>query len=139
MSKLLILTVIILGAIAIALLMRTYELGRTLSNRKEEIISERDNNFTSKMFIVFMIFYLGSVVWLILKYGNTLHEAATEHGQTVDWLMDLNWVIILVAFFITSILLFVFAYKYRRKKGVAAYYYPHNAKLELLWTAVPSA
>lgn len=139
MSKLLILLVIILGAIAIAFLMKTYELGRKLSNRKEEEISEKDNDFTSKMFILFMVFYLGSVVYLIIKYGNLLNEAATEHGKTVDWLLDLNWVIILTAFFATSILLFVFARKYRRKKGVSAYYYPHNAKLELLWTAIPSA
>lgn len=139
MSKLLILLVIVLGVVAIALLMRTYELGRKLSNRKEEEISDKDNDFTSKMFIVFMIFYLASVIYLSYKYGNVLNVAASEHGKTVDKLMDLNWGIILTAFFATSILLFVFARKYRRKKGVSAYYYPHNSKLELLWTAVPSA
>ncbi len=139
MNKLLVLFVIVLGAVAIALLMKTYELGRKLSNRKEEEISEKDNDFTSKMFILFMFVYLLSVVYLIIKYGGILHEAATEHGKTVDWLLDINWVIILTAFFITSILLFVFARKYRRKKGVKAYYYPHNGKLELLWTAIPSA
>lgn len=139
MSKLLILLVIVLGVVAIAFLMRTYELGRKLSNRKEEEISDKDNDFTSKMFIVFMVFYLASVIYLSYKYGNILNVAASEHGKTVDKLMDLNWVIILAAFFITSILLFVFARKYRRQKGVSAYYYPHNSKLELLWTAVPSA
>lgn len=139
MSKLLILLVIVLGVVAIALLMRTYELGRKLSNRKEEEISDKDNDFTSKMFIVFMVFYLASVIYLSYKYGNVLNVAASEHGKTVDKLMDLNWGIILTAFFATSILLFVFARKYRRKKGVSAYYYPHNSKLELLWTAVPSA
>ncbi|HRO75284.1 MAG TPA: cytochrome c oxidase subunit II [Crocinitomicaceae bacterium] len=139
MSKLLILLVIVLGVVAIAFLMRTYELGRKLSNRKEEEISDKDNDFTSKMFIVFMVFYLASVIYLSYKYGNILNVAASEHGKTVDWIMDFNWVIILATFFITSILLFVFTYKYRRKKGVSAYYYPHNSKLELLWTAVPSA
>lgn len=117
MSKLLILLVIVLGVVAIAFLMRTYELGRKLSNRKEEEISDKDNDFTSKMFIVFMVFYLASVIYLSYKYGNILNVAASEHGKTVDWIMDFNWVIILATFFITSILLFVFTYKYRRKKA----------------------
>lgn len=139
MNKLLVLLVIILGAVAIGFLMKTYELGRKLSGRKEEEISEKDNNLQSKIFILFMFASLGSVVYLIVKYGGLLHQAASEHGQTIDWLMNLNWVIILTAMFLTMILLFVFARIYRRKAGVKAYYYPHNSKLEMLWTAVPSA
>lgn len=139
MNKLLVLLVIILGAIAIGFLMKTYELGRKLSGRKEEEISEKDNDFQSRLFVLFMIVSLGSVVYLILKYGGLLHEAATEHGQEIDWLMNLNWVFILGSMYLTMILLFTFARIYRRKKGVKAYYFPHNSKLELLWTAVPSA
>jgi cytochrome c oxidase subunit II len=41
-------------------------------------------------------------------------------------------------FFLTNTLLFVFSYKYVRKPGVKAFYYPHNNKLEMLWTVVPA-
>jgi cytochrome c oxidase subunit 2 len=34
--------------------------------------------------------------------------------------------------------LFFFTYKYVRKPGVKAFYYPHNNKLEMLWTVVPA-
>lgn len=138
MSKLLILIVIILGAIAIALLMRTYELGKKLSNRKEEEISEKDNNLASKLFILFMIAFFGSFIYLMAEYGRCLPPAATEHGKAIDWLLDINFIIVIVVFFLTNTLLFVFARIYRRKKGVKAYYYPHNNKLEMIWTVVPA-
>jgi len=35
-------------------------------------------------------------------------------------------------------LLFYFTYKYVRKPGVKAYYFPHNNKLEMIWTVVPA-
>src|SRR5690606_33122315 len=138
MSKLLILIVIILGAVAIALLMRTYELGKKLSNRKEEEISEKDNNLASKLFILFMIAFFGSFIYLMAEYGRCLPPAATEHGKAIDWLLDINFIIIIAVFFLTNTLLFVFARIYRRKKGVKAYYYPHNNKLEMIWTVVPA-
>jgi cytochrome c oxidase subunit 2 len=34
--------------------------------------------------------------------------------------------------------LFYFTYKYVKKPGVPALYYPHNNKLEMLWTVVPA-
>jgi cytochrome c oxidase subunit 2 len=43
-----------------------------------------------------------------------------------------------VVFLITQILLFWFAYKYQEKENRKAYYYPHNNKLELIWTVIPA-
>ena len=37
-----------------------------------------------------------------------------------------------------NFLLFYFTWKYVKKPGVPAYYYPHNNKLELIWTIVPA-
>jgi cytochrome c oxidase subunit 2 len=34
--------------------------------------------------------------------------------------------------------LFFFAYKYVRKPGVKAYYFPHDNRLELIWTVIPA-
>jgi cytochrome c oxidase subunit 2 len=46
--------------------------------------------------------------------------------------------LILVTFFITQTLLFVFTYKYRGREGNTALFQTHNNKLELLWTSVPA-
>jgi cytochrome c oxidase subunit 2 len=43
-----------------------------------------------------------------------------------------------VVFLITQIGLFYFAYKYQEKEGRKAFFYPHNNKLELIWTVIPA-
>jgi cytochrome c oxidase subunit 2 len=43
-----------------------------------------------------------------------------------------------VVFFITQILLFWFAFKYQESDKRKAYYYPHNNKLEIIWTVIPA-
>lgn len=139
MFKLLVLVVIVLGVIAVALLMRTYELGKELSGRREEIISERDNELMSKIFPLFLVIYFICVLALIFTYNWGIPEAASYNGQIHDFLRDTKYIIIGIAFFLTNALLFIFAYRFRRKKGVKAYYYPHNSKLEMVWTTIPSA
>ncbi len=81
----------------------------------------------------------GGFIWLMLKYGWTGRgDAASVHGETTDWLLNLNFVIIIAVFFLTNFLLFFFSYKYVRKPGVKAYFFPHDNKLELIWTVVPA-
>ena len=41
-------------------------------------------------------------------------------------------------FVITQVLLFWFAFKYQERDGNKAFYFPHNNKLELIWTTVPA-
>ena len=43
-----------------------------------------------------------------------------------------------VVFLLTQILLFWFAYKYQFSERRTVYYFPHNNKLELIWTVVPA-
>lgn len=137
--KLVTLIVIVLGILAVAQLVRVYELSSKLRNRREEDITNRDNRLNGNLMLVFMfLFYIG-FIYLMLTYGWTGRgDAASLHGVETDWLLDLNFVIITIVFFLTNTLLFYFAFKYVRKPGVKAYWYPHNNKLELLWTVVPA-
>ncbi len=138
-SKLIALIVIVLGAIAIAQLVRVYELSSKLRNRGEHEISTRDNNLNGKLMVAFMIFLYAGFIYLMAKYGWTGRgDAASVHGKELDWLLNLNFVIIILVFFLTNTLLFVFSYKYIRKEGVKALYFPHNNKLEMVWTVVPA-
>lgn len=139
-SKLIILLVIILGVLAIAQLVRVNELTAKHAKRKEEDIPHRDNIFNSRMMLLFMIVLYVAFIWMMLKYGYVdMGPAASAHGQEVDWLLSLNFVIIIAVFFLTNTLLFVFAWKYVKKPGVKALFYPHNNKLEMIWTVIPAA
>ena len=137
--KFIALIVIVLGIIAVAQLMRVYELTSKLRNRREEDIELRDNKMNANLMLLFMFIFFGSFLWMIARYGNGGNPvAASVEGVGYDKLMALNMIIIIFVFFLTNFLLFWFAYKYYKKPGVPAYWYPHNNKLELLWTVVPS-
>jgi cytochrome c oxidase subunit 2 len=138
-SKLIILIVIVLGAIAVAQLVRIYELSSKLRKRGEHEISTRDNNLNGKMMYAFMFLLYAFFIWLMVEYGWTGRgDAASTIGKETDWLLNLNFVIIIAVFFLTNTLLFYFSYKYVRKEGVKAFYFPHNNKLELIWTVIPA-
>ena len=139
MEKIIILIVLITGVIAIAQLVRVYELTYKLKNRGEHEIPNRDNNLNAKLMLGFMMFQFLGFIYLMLKYGWTGRgEPASLQGVETDWLLNVNFVIIIAVFFITNFLLFYFSYKYVRKPGVKATYYSHNNKLELIWTIVPA-
>ena len=139
MGKLIILIVIILGAIALAQLVRVYELSSKMRKSGEHEISNKDNHINGLLMFVFMILTFLGFIYLMLKYGWTGRgPAASTQGVETDWLLNLNFIIILIAYFITNFLLFYFSYKYVRKPGVKAYFYPHNNKLEMIWTIVPA-
>lgn len=137
--KLITLVVIVLGALAVAQLVRLYEHSSKLRNRREEDIPNRDNKLNANLMFGFMVLLFGGFIWLMLKYGYTGRGvAASEHGVTTDWLLNINFILIITIFFLTNFLLFFFSFKYVRKPGVKAYFYPHNNKLELIWTVVPA-
>jgi cytochrome c oxidase subunit 2 len=138
-NKLIILLVIILGAIAIAQLVRVYELSVKMRKTGEHDINSRDNHLNAKLMLGFMFFQFIGFIYLMFKYGWTGRGvAASVQGQETDWLLNLNFVIIIIMFFFTNFLLFYFTFKYVKKPGISAFYYPHNNKLELIWTVVPA-
>ena len=140
MTKLLILIVVVLGVLAIAQLARVYELTAKLRGKREEDISPADNRMNATLMWVFLIAYFGFFLWLVMEYGDKmLPVAASEHGAQTDALLNFNWAILIIAFILTNVLLFYFAGKYVYSKDRRAHWYPHNNKLELLWTVVPAA
>lgn len=139
MTKLIVLLVIVLGVLAIAQLVRLYELSSKLRDRREEDIPNRDNRLNATLLLVFVFALFASVIWMMSNFGWTGRgEAASKHGVGTDALLNLNFVIIFAVFFLTNFLLFFFAYKYVRKPGVKAYYFPHDNRLELIWTVIPA-
>ncbi|MCB0762724.1 MAG: hypothetical protein KDC12_14445 [Flavobacteriales bacterium] len=138
MMKLLIVLVVVLGIIALAQLAKVYEGTRELRKNREEDISYADNRMNAFLLIVWMIVFFVSSAYLMIVYGKTLPESASEHGVAMDMLMDVNLWLITFVFFAVNALLFIFSAKYYYRRDRKAKFFPHDNRLELIWTVDPS-
>lgn len=136
--KLLILLVVVVGIIAVAQLARVYELTAKLRKTREEETSYADNRLNAALWIVFMILFYAGVIYLFVAYREYLPPSASAHGEQVDTLMSFNLIIIVAVFFLVNTLLFWFAAKYYYRKDRKAKFFPHDNRLELIWTVIPS-
>ena len=99
----------------------------------------RHNNANGVGFLIFMVAGLGLMVYMTIRYSAyMLPVAASEHGPGLDHLLNINFAIIGIVFFVTQIALFYFANKYRHNHNRRAYFNPENNKLELIWTVIPA-
>lgn len=137
--NLLIAIVVVLAVIAIAQLIRTFELTSKLKDSDQATVDFAENRARARWFPVFGLGYFAFFGWLVYEYGDLLlPEAASEHGESIDLLLDFNFVIIIIAFIITHILLFYFSSKYYWNPKRKAEFITHNNKLELVWTSFPA-
>ncbi len=140
MNSLLILIAVVAGVAAMIQLVRLNEVtSEARGNHSEEEVTSDENNMMAYGWLIFMFLFFGFTIVLMYKYGyGGLGPAATVHGEKLDWLLELNYWIILPVFFITNALLFIFSFKYRYNKNRKASYFSHSNKLELIWTIAPS-
>lgn len=102
---------------------------------------EQNNRINAFLMVVFLVLGLiGVYLCNQALYPKTLfvQPSASEHGEKIDRMLWITLAITGLVFFITQILLFWFAYKYQYNEKRRAFYYPHNNKLEVLWTTVPA-
>ena len=134
----LILIAIVLFCIAAGQIMKIFELSSAMRGEKQYVITDKDNRLNGRLMLWFLIAFFAFCIWQYVKYKDKLLPvAASEEGVELDWLLDFNFIIIILVFFVTNACLFWFAYKYHGRTGQKATYYPENHKLELLWTVVP--
>lgn len=107
---------------------------------KGEEKTRKDSNRINAFLLLFFLIAGLFGVWYCnerLK-GKILPPAASDHGEKIDTMIWITLGITFVVFVITQILLFWFSYKYQEKEGQKAYYFPHNNKLEVIWTVIPA-
>ena len=107
----------------------------------EEKTRKEQNRVNGFLMISFLIAGLiGVYLCNQALYPQTLlaHESASVQGEKVDQMLWITLAITGTVFFITQIALFWFNFKYQESDKRKAYYFTHNNKLELLWTAVPA-
>ena len=140
-GKFVIIIAVALFFIAFVQLMKIYDLAAKVRGAKsQEKITRGENMLMANLMLVFMVAFFGFIVWLIAEYGANagLFKAASKHGEEIDELLMINWYVILPVFFLTNSLLFIFSWKYYHREERKALYYPHNNKLELVWTVLPA-
>ncbi len=141
MTALLIFLSLILIGIIIVQIGRVSDLAGRI--RGEEDQQEESNRINAVLSMVFLVVFLIGVVVCHYGFLNDVlwsgpHVSATEHGVALDYIFNVTMVITGIVFFITQILLFWFAYKYKAEKGRKSLYMPHDNKLEIIWTAIPA-
>jgi cytochrome c oxidase subunit II len=107
--------------------------------RGEEKAKLQTNKVNAFMLLAFLILGLIGVYFCNegLK-GKVLGEAASNHGVHIDLMLKITFALTGFVFVITQVALFWFSYKYQRSEKRKAYYYPHNNKLEVIWTVIPA-
>lgn len=111
--------------------------------RGEEEMQDQTNRRHSLFMVIFMVIFLVGCVWSAWYYKDYMlgfgpHESASQHGKTLDSLFKVTLFFTGIVFFITQILLFYFAYKYKAVKGKVGFFQPHDNKLEVIWTVIPA-
>jgi cytochrome c oxidase subunit II len=107
--------------------------------RGEEKSRKQANKVNGFLLLAFLIIGLIGVYYCNVKLkGKILGEPASDHGVLVDRMLYITLALTFVVFIITQVALFWFSYKYQESDTRKAYYYPHNNKLEMIWTVIPA-
>lgn len=97
------------------------------------------NRINGFLLLVFLIGGLAGVWYCHEKLKDkVLPPPASNHGEQIDSMIFITLVITGIVFIITQIALFWFSFKYQERENKQAFFYPHNNRLEVIWTVVPA-
>lgn len=139
MSGYFILIILVLAFVLIFQISKASEYVSVLKG--EEKSFKQSNRINAFLFILFMVLGLAGAWWCNeLLYDRTLlaQPAASDHGEKIDFMLWLTIIVTGIVFLLTQVSLFWFAFKYQYSEKRTSYFFPHNNKLELLWTVVPA-
>lgn len=105
----------------------------------EENARKQNNKINGFLMIAFLVLGLIGVYYCHhILGGRILPESASKEGEKVDSMLFVTLVITGIAFFITQILLFWFAYRYQENDKRKVFFFPHNNTMEIVWTVIPA-
>ena len=140
MTSLLVIIVLVLLAIALWQLTKIFDLTQVGASKDlSQVANDEDNNTQGYLMFGFLAFIYIFTIYGLFKWSPlVLHTPASEHGGTVDNLMNITWIIIFAVQAITQVLLHYFAFKYRGNKDQKALYFSDSTKLEVIWSGIPA-
>lgn len=138
MNNLFIIALILIVAVILVIFRVSTLVGIVRGETKKQVPTS--NKIQAVLLLVFMI--VGIIAFFYYSFfggvKNFVQPLASEHGAVTDNLFWITMVITVFVFIVTQIFLFGFAYKYQYKEGNQADFYPHNNKLEIIWTVIPA-
>ena len=140
MTSLLVIVVLLLLSVAIWQLTKIFDLSQVgTAKNSTGIADDNDNNVQGYLLFGFLAFIYLFTIYGLYKWGGlVLHTPASAHGDDVDSLMNITWVVIFIVQSITQGLLYYYGFKYRGKKNQKALYFSDNNKLEVIWSVIPA-
>lgn len=138
-------SIFIVVAITFLVLMIVYQIAQASEyaaslRGTEKERQKKTNKLMPSLLVLFFLFGLYGI-WLChdtLK-GNLLLTSASKQGEAYDTMFLVTIIVTGIVFFITHVLLFWFAYKYKSvDDNKSSYFLAHNNKLELIWTTIPA-
>jgi cytochrome c oxidase subunit 2 len=137
MSTYFLFAILLLGFVITFQIAKASEYVGILKGEKKN--NEQNNRINGFLMIVFLVLGLIGVYWCNeLFKGKILGKAASDHGEKIDQMLYITIAITGIVFFITQILLFWFSFRYQYSEKRKSFYFPHNNKLEMIWTVVPA-
>jgi cytochrome c oxidase subunit 2 len=136
------LIIILSVALILGILYMIFRVGNLINvakGKKDASEVSSSNGIHAALFVVFMVVSLVGFFWYsYANFDRYQLPVASEHGVRTDELFWTTMAVIVVAFTIISIVMFVFLYKYQYKKDRKATFFPDNHFLELTWTIIPA-
>jgi cytochrome c oxidase subunit II len=139
MNELMLVAIVVMFFVVIFQIAKASEYVSVLKG--EEKSRKQNNKVNAFLMIGFLVLGLIGIYWCHeLYYGKTLFPqgSASVEGESIDFMFKITTLVTGIVFVITQVLLFWFSYKYQEDDKRKAFYFPHNNKLELLWTTVPA-
>jgi cytochrome c oxidase subunit 2 len=107
--------------------------------RGEERSRKQSNRINAFMLLAFLVIGMIGVYYCNERLkGKILGEPASDHGVLIDRMLYITLAVTFFVFVVTQIALFWFSFKYQQKEDQKAFYFPHNNRLELIWTVIPA-
>ena len=139
MLNLIIVVAVVLVLAVVFTAYRVTTLVDVVKKRKDDSYVPSGNNFQGVLMLVFLVTGIAAFFYFSMKEYDTYSlPIASEHAVITERLFWITMAVTVFVFIVTQIFLFGFGWKYRYKESNKAHYYPHNNKLEMIWTIVPA-
>ena len=141
MLQLVILLAVILVVAVLITVYRVTTLVDIIKKAKEKGFSavSKGNKLQGLYLVLFLVIGVSIFFWYSITHYDIYNLPITsEHGVMVEQLFWITMAVTVFVFIVTQVFLFGFSWKYAYKESSNAKYYPHNDKLEMLWTIVPA-
>jgi cytochrome c oxidase subunit 2 len=132
-------TILTAGILALGVIAFIFILWKSYNVKKQQEAAAIFSTYQPALAVVFMILFLAGVTTSTIYYSKYfLPSPSAQPAAEMSLLFNATAIIITIAFLVTQVLLFFFAFRYRQKPNHKAEFSTGNLKFELVWTIVPT-